>query len=83
MENKEKRVNVYIDGEKPIEVEKRKYTYKEIVQLAGYKVDDSNPKMYRVTYSSKEDKKLKDLIKGQEIMMKERLRISVIPSDKS
>lgn len=78
------KVMVYINGE-PKEVEKRNYTFKEVIELAFGSYDDSQ-KDYTMTSTRKNDdgeKHKQSYSFGDEIKMKEAMRINVDSTNRS
>lgn len=70
-----KQINVIINGS-PMEVEKREYTFEEVVALAFGSYDTAN-KSYTMVSTNKHGKDPRTYSIGDRIKMKEDMRINV------
>lgn len=78
------KITVVINAQ-PIEVEKRSYTFQEVVMLAFGSYDESQ-KSYTMTVTKKNDdgeKHSRSVSFGDEIQMKEGMRINVDSTNRS
>jgi len=76
-----KKITVIINGT-PKTVEKRDYTFKEVVILAFGSYDDA-AKDYTMTSTNKNGKNPRSYSVGDEIKMKEEMRINVDSTNRS
>lgn len=82
-EKKKKQVTIIING-REFEVEKKKISFEEIVQLGLGEYNPSENTAYTVSYSKGEDKKPKgQLVIGDKVMVKEGMIFNVSRTNKS
>lgn len=78
-----KQVKIIING-REFEVEKRKITFEEIIQLGLGEYNPSENTVYTVSYSKGEDKKPKgQLVVGEKVMVKDGMIFNVSRTNKS